>query len=354
MKKIDESLGMVIKNYYLNQHLSATKIGKLVNLQTITVCRYLKREGIEVINYATISKIDEALGKKIVELYKSGRSLSKISKEIDVSIGVISKYLKSIDIEVINYHNLPKFNETVFDNINSEEVAYWLGFIFADGYISSRDNGFELSLGIKDLEHLKKFNKFMGFNGDNVKISVIHQGDKSFTRCRWGIVNKHLWNTLNDYGCTPKKSKTLKFPTKIPIEYLKDFIRGYFDGDGCITYIRNGDKVNTTRSTVLGTNSFLGEVKKILEENGIKSKIITDKRMKDTVILEILTKSEKDFLMYLYNESTIYLDRKFNRFKFFSICRSDKELAEFLASEIGESWNANPEVTEESNESSEP
>ena len=344
---------MVIKDYYLNRKFSATQIGKLLKIQTITICRYLKREGIDVINYASIPKINDELGKKVIEMYKSGRSLSSISKEIDVSIGVISKYLKSMDIEVINYHNLPKFNENIFDNINSEEVAYWLGFIFADGYISSRDNGFELSLGIKDLEHLKKFNSFMGYLGNNVKISSIRRGDKTFERCRWGVVNKHLWNTLNNCGCTPRKSKTLKFPT-IPDKFIKSFIRGYFDGDGCITYIRSGNIVRTTRSTVIGTKEFLSEIKRILEENNIKSNLIRDRRMEETMVLEISGSSERNFLEYLYKDATIYLDRKFNRFKFFSICRSDKELAEFLASEIGESWNANTEVTDETNKSSEP
>ena len=69
--------------------------------------------------------------------------------------------LQENGIEVINYQNLTKFNENVFDSIDTEEKAYWLGFIFADGYISLKGNSFELSLKGSDSEHLDKFNKFM-------------------------------------------------------------------------------------------------------------------------------------------------------------------------------------------------
>ena len=63
----------------------------------------------------------------------------------------------------------------------TEESAYWLGFIFADGYIDSsplEENkksryGFEISLKGSDAEHLHKFNEFMGHNKDNVKIVII-------------------------------------------------------------------------------------------------------------------------------------------------------------------------------------
>ena len=84
-----------------------------------------------------------------------------MAKEYNTTIQTLSKKLKERGVEIINRQNTTKFNENVFDVIDSEEKAYWLGFIFADGYISSRDYGFEISLSIIDVEHLIKFNKFM-------------------------------------------------------------------------------------------------------------------------------------------------------------------------------------------------
>lgn len=57
--------------------------------------------------------------------------------------------------------------------------------------------------------------------------------------CVWAASNKHLWQTLNKYGCTPNKSLTLKFPNENIFkskDLIRHFIRGYFDGDGCISY----------------------------------------------------------------------------------------------------------------------
>lgn len=51
------------------------------------------------------------------------------------------------------------------------------------------------------------------------------------------LQNKHLWETLNNLGCTPKKSLTLQFPN-LNIFKTKDlvfalYLEDIFDGDGC-------------------------------------------------------------------------------------------------------------------------
>ena len=58
------------------------------------------------------------------------------------------------DIKITNTHGKVPFNECSFDTIDTEEKAYWLGFMYADGYISSKNNQIGLSLAVKDIEHL--------------------------------------------------------------------------------------------------------------------------------------------------------------------------------------------------------
>ena len=53
------------------------------------------------------------------------------------------------------------YNKHFFDVIDTEEKAYWLGFMYADGYITSKSFRIGLSLAIKDIEHLRKFNAFL-------------------------------------------------------------------------------------------------------------------------------------------------------------------------------------------------
>lgn len=45
----------------------------------------------------------------------------------------------------------------------------------------------------------------MEHNKDNVKIGYVNCNGKRCVRCRWYVANKHLWNTLNSLGCTPRK-----------------------------------------------------------------------------------------------------------------------------------------------------
>lgn len=217
----------------------------------------------------------------IIPEYKNGVSLSKLAIKYHTTVPTLSKQLKALGIEVINRQNMTKFNEHIFDNIDTEEKAYWLGFIFADGYISNSPldvnkktrYDFELSLSIVDIEHLYKFNKFMEHNKCNVKTSIIKQNDKEFERCRWSVVNKHLWETLNSYGCTPKKSTALEFPSIFEDNVLSiSFIRGYFDGDGCLTYYQNPVR---PKASFLGTSMFLSKLKECLNRLGIETGVIT-------------------------------------------------------------------------------
>ena len=163
-------------------------------------------------------------------------------------------------------------NYNYFDSIDTEEKAYWLGFIFADGNISKSERiykgkikkgnyRFEVSLKDTDREHLEKFAKEISFEKE-IKIS---QTNSKAKRCRLYFNNKHFWNTLNNYGCTPNKSLTLKFPN-ISIfkdtSLIKHFIRGYVDGDGSIAY--KNAKHTDFQLRILGTEHFLSNLQKNL------------------------------------------------------------------------------------------
>lgn len=116
--------------------------------------------------YSTVVNLKKAID-EYIQMYDNKPSITKLSKKYNISAKTISDRLKSLGIKVINHQNKTKFNESIFDSIDSEEKAYWLGFIFADGYISGyNSNGkndfhFEISLKGSDKEHLDKFNVFM-------------------------------------------------------------------------------------------------------------------------------------------------------------------------------------------------
>ena len=92
-----------------------------------------------------------------------------------------------------------------FDVIDTEDKAYWLGFLFADGAITKHDVSYhiELSLQISDKEHVEKFAKAL----NKTKVN-----NNSTYRSRCAIGSKHMFETLEKYGCTCRKSLTLQFP----------------------------------------------------------------------------------------------------------------------------------------------
>lgn len=276
-------------------------------------------------------------------------SLTQMGNREKVDRRTLSKHFKELGIEIINKQNCSKFNEHIFDSIDTEEKAYWLGFIFADGTINSspiREGvksiyGFELSLGIKDLKHLEKFKKFIGYNKDLLVDN---------NRCRFSIANKHFWTTLNNLGCTPNKSLTLRFPNILE-NLIRHFIRGYFDGDGCITRYVNIHTV-TPRATVLGTIDMLNNITKYSDTT---ASLRHDKRhSKEIFHLDWNKENSIKFINYIYNNSTIYLDRKYKLYNFFKKgSRSVEEFTELLETNIGEDCSlsrddqmyVNPEIS---------
>lgn len=275
--------------------------------------------------------------KKAVEEYianfNNKPSLAKISKKYNVGSKSVSDRLKELGYEIVNHQNKLKFDETIFDSIDTEEKAYWLGFIFADGYVSGFDsNGkndyyFEISLKGDDKKHLDKFNIFMKHEDLNhVKINKAECFNTSIIcdRCRWSIRNKHLWETLNSYGCVPSKSLILKFPNKSifkDISLIKHFIRGYWDGDGCLSW---ANKEHTYADiSVLGTEQFLIELQKNLPLK-INYRLYNNNSDKNiTKIFQVHGKPAFELCYYLYNDANIYLDRKYE--KYLEYCRIYEE-----------------------------
>ena len=274
------------------------------------------------------------------EYANSALSIRELSTKYSIPRQAFQGWLLARGYNIVNRRASKSFNINYFDSIDTEEKAYWLGFLFADGALSQNKKSYniELSLKIGDSDHVKKFAK--AINKDKVL-------DKTYrTRCILG--SKHMFNTLTNYGCTIRKSLTLKFPN---INIFKDksllrhFIRGYFDGDGCISY---GNREHTTiLATILGTESFLNRIQTIYNTKHKYRDANKDQNI--TKQLCFAGKSAFKFLSWLYKDSTIYLERKFNRYK--ECCRLYEESYKLLRSNIGEGCDANSEITTEIKES---
>lgn len=316
------------------QGTSITQLSKQFNCHNTTIKYILAKAKL----YGKEVKISQ----NIISEYLNGESLTNLGKKYKCKRQNIAIVLLYNGYDVENRQNRTKFNETIFDSIDTEEKAYWLGFIFADGYISSSKYTFEISLKGADKNHLDKFNNFMQHEDQNhVKLSNIKLNGKIFERCRWSVTNKHLWKTLNNLGCTPQKSLTLQFPN-LNIFKTKNlichFIRGYFDGDGSFSRTINARTVSPNVS-LLGTYEFLSQISNV---STIKGHFLHDKRHDQNTHIMYFTQFDTIiFLDYIYRNASIYLDRKYNLYLFFQNGRrSLEEFNEWSSGKIEES----PEV----------
>jgi hypothetical protein len=116
------------------------------------------------------------------------------------------------------------YNTSVFDAID-ETSAYLLGVFMTDGCV--KKNLMEASIRSNDLDWLSTIKDII------CPTTNIYTQDKSG---RITFYSKELCAKLNNYGCTPNKSITLKYPDFIPQKYIPDFIRGCWDGDGSIFF----------------------------------------------------------------------------------------------------------------------
>lgn len=249
---------------------------------------------------------------ELIELVQQNKTGKEISSILKLDYSTVHKKLRKLGINLYNYHNELKFNNKVFDCIDTEEKAYWLGFLYADGSVSVRDNQVELSLASKDKEHLQKFRKFLESKNE-IKFSESKCNGKVYQRCRFNATDKHFHNRLIELGCIPRKSLILKFPNKDIFEnteLIKDFIRGYIDGDGCLTYTKTGRLV----IEIIGTKEFLDGIINYFPQFFTGSKIKNKRSISNTYSISCACNKADKLATILYENATIYLDRKYNRF----------------------------------------
>lgn len=202
-----------------------------------------------------------------------------------------------------------KINEDFFKNIDTEEKAYWLGFISADGCIYKMSKNafrFQINLKLEDKYILESF--LNSIDSDyNIDVKKISNSDV----CQLKIENKNFTDNLIKHGITERKSLNVKMPI-IDEKLYRHFIRGYFDGDGCISFSKRKNK-NSYRYKVCIVGGY-DMFNSIIEKTGINFSIYKINHSK-ALSLET-TKKENiiNFYNYIYNDCSIFLKRKKDKY----------------------------------------
>lgn len=256
---------------------------------------------------------------KIVSMYLNDKmSVNSISKLCNISWKATKQILVDSGIEVKRKRKY-EISEEYFDNIDTQNKAYILGFLYADGSNNPDKSTVSMSLQeddyniletirneIKDgrpLEYLDYSNKHdFGYNYKN--------------QYRLLIYSKHICNQLSELGMVKNKSLNLKFPECLDGELWRHFIRGYYDGDGSL-YRYKKDNHDNIVITITSTNDFCDAINKICFDNlGIRfGKYDASCHNGVTKVLSMCGKNVcKKFLDWLYEDAELYMQRKYDRF----------------------------------------
>ena len=251
------------------------------------------------------NRLDKDQKEELFEMYKTYKYTYKdLAEKFDKSVSSIACLLNREGMKgkrENNHFRKYEIDQNYFDVINSQEKAYFLGFLCADGCNHKNSTKVSMFLKSSDKEILVKLNNLL-------------QPTKplTFTKKKCGseqygmqISNKRISDKLNELGCIPQKTFTLDIPNtdQVPEHLFSHYMRGFFDGDGWL-----GKKdISITSSNIYCKNLSLV----LADELSIKTRL----RIKGKVTELCFSRyGIEKFLNWIYKDSTIFLERKYQRY----------------------------------------
>lgn len=208
------------------------------------------------------------------------------------------------------------FDENYFECVDTEDKAYFLGFISADGSVSQRTKNckvLNIHIHQQDIDVLEKFKIAINFSGDFSLCS------SRSNMCTMFCHSVKIVDDLAKYNVVPNKTKTLKFPI-LPDNLIHHYMRGYFDGDGCVSIHKDKRRQNGDRgqiNMVSASYDFIKEYINILVNNcNVKNNQISDRKTNGSYyVIDWGKLSDVENIYYfLYKDAITYLDRKKDKY----------------------------------------
>lgn len=246
--------------------------------------------------------------------YRKGLSSIEIAKKYGVSKTTVLRHLRK---EGIKRRSLPEacikntLDTGFFQSIDSDEKAYWLGFLLADGNIQAcgrykKSRSLRIALQNRDESHLVKLRKALG-SSHKIK-------DNPKTKSSWlCITSIGLVTPLIESGWYEfKRNGDVRIMEMVPMFLRQSLLRGLIDGDGWITMKK--DRNNDSKWVIGFTDLFKTVViwvKREIERTGIESlaQIYKPKNHKNWSIAYTGNIAKK-VIRSLYTNDTVFLDRK--------------------------------------------
>ena len=316
MKKIKSEIVKALKFYNEENknNLSPTAIAKQFEVDKTTLLTYIR----DTNSYENLIEYNE------VYYYLDDKEYEAINEYINTDInflGIRNKYGYKQEtfkkkLEVLGYPTERKYkcnyNRDKFKTIEIEEDAYILGFILADGYIHEKSNMLRIKLQEKDIDILEKICDYFEMDYSFIKYEVHKDtGNKQYYL---SIYNKEIISRLKSYGLYQGKSCKEVPYYDIDKNLVRHYIRGIWDGDGYLS--KEGNIIGVCGSEYVLDyihENIVLNVEDIFFTDAFKG-VIQEERY-HIYRLNYTGKKVKNISCYLYENATIYLNRKYELYK---------------------------------------
>ena len=304
----------IIKAYVVDK-IGYDTLGEIHGVSGNSIAKMLVKHGVKLRPKKTISPADKA---RAIDLYTNQKmSLADIGKKIGASAAGVLKILRKTNIrtrsvgEAVRQYQL---DEHFFDVVDTEEKAYFLGFLYADG-CNQMEHFWSvvLSLELADQEILHKLAALVYKDPEDATAQVkIHNREAEGKDIETALYmnSKHMCEQLMKLGCVSRKTFKLVYPDWMPTDLHRHFVRGYFDGDGTI----NNETEMQSGCKIVSTSSFLEGVKEVCR---IDCTLFKHSKDNDKDTYELYYSGNRNqllFLHWIYSGATIYLQRKYDAY----------------------------------------
>lgn len=257
--------------------------------------------------------ITEELKKEIIEYYQSQpMAIKTVCERFNLSSPTISKILKDIPRYPKALIFNPNLKEDFFDEIDSEEKAYFLGLIISDGNVFNDGTGRQASISItldsNDEYILDAFRNALCAN-----TSISHDGRGC---SQIAVRSNRLAKSLARYGVVPRKSHITYLPLNIPKEMFPHLIRGIFDGDGSIQAHQHGTRFLHAFG-FCGSHRLMEDIANYFQKHLDLAGAISVYDYKNKELSDLKLQTIQDmytFGEWMYKDATIYLQRKKDKY----------------------------------------
>ena len=316
-----------LRELYVKKRLSAADIARKFGCTDTTIYRRLDAAGIPRRSTSEAQALAWVHGKctpkprtipltdkQLREMYIDEQmSISDIARRVGCSPMTVSQRLRAAGIptralsQALRLTVLQGKRRVILVNRDffkrwSREMAYVLGVIATDGNLASDKP--RVMIAQRERELLDKVSALMGCDG-----GISWTGNRIY---RLSFQTPEVYADLMALGLTPRKSLTIQWP-HVPRQYLRDFVRGCWDGDGSVSF----QKWRTASASFYsGSLAFMEGMRKALVRLGIPKEIVNIQRLerRNSVYYQIHLNRHRAAplfdILYAYTPKTLYLSRK--------------------------------------------